>query len=94
MEYRLISGAERARGSPDTFLLPSDGDKAAIRVGDYVKLIFDHADGAERMWVCVTAKDGDSFSGTLANQPYRSALPYGAPVEFGPDHIIEILPPS
>lgn len=92
MGYVLHSGVERARAAPDTFWLPSDDAKAAVGIGQYVKLIFGDDDGAERMWVKVTARDGDCLRGTLANNPYALAgLKHGDEVEFGPDHIIQIL---
>lgn len=94
MTYRLASGVEQHRKTPETFWIPSDSDKAAIKPGDYAKLIFsvEGNDGpAERMWVLVTARDGDSITGTLDNQPYRLPLKHGAQIEFGPDHVIQIL---
>lgn len=96
MAYKIASGVEKHRASPDTFWIPSDDDKAGIQVGDYAKMIFNSDDGGsnERMWVKVTARDGDSFKGTLANKPYGLPLKYGADIEFGPDNIIEILTPE
>jgi hypothetical protein len=92
MSYKLISGLDRNKASPESFLLPSDADKAAVGPGDYAKLIFSSDDGAERMWVLITARDGDSITGTLSNAPHRAvSVKHGDEVKFGPEHIIATL---
>ena len=36
--YRLADGVEKNRQNPDTYEIPSDSDKAALKVGDVAKL--------------------------------------------------------
>lgn len=93
MTYSLISGLDRARANPETFRLPADDEKAAITPGQFVKIIFsEEGCNPERMWVEVTAKDGDLITGVLSNVPYvLSSVKYGDEVEFGPEHVIQIL---
>lgn len=91
MNYKLASGVEQHQKSPETFWIPSDSKKSEVSPGDFVKLVFE-GQPRERMWVRVTARDGDSISGTLSNTPRgQPGLKYGAVIEFGPDHIIEII---
>lgn len=90
--WRLRSGVKLHREHPDTFQIPSKSDKAAIQVGDFVKLIFDAGrNGTERMWVRVTQLH--PLGGTLANSPV--CVPYwelqwGQFVGFKRKHIINI----
>lgn len=66
---------------------------AALVPGRVAKLIFQPTGGVrakpERMWVEVTAVDGDSYTGTLANQPVYLPLNHGDPVSFTAAHIID-----
>lgn len=89
--YKLKSGVKSNRKNPDTFWIPSAQEKAAVEPGDFVKLMFDSGHGVERMWVKVTANNGDSLTGTLANEPFFiPGLSFGEPVSFKPKHIIDI----
>ena len=95
--YKLGNGVERNRKSPDSFWIPSDKDKDQVKPGDFAKLIFEgtSSGGAERMWVRVTSRDGNSLTGKLYNTPYElTGISPGDEVEFNPDNIISILPPE
>lgn len=48
IEY--INGVDMNRQYPDTFQIPSDEDKAAIKVGDFVKIGITSESGGERFW--------------------------------------------
>lgn len=85
-----------ANEHPDTFFIPPDDERRSQQVGDSVRLHFllaDPAKGeprAERMWVTVTESlgSGDSYRGTLENQPvFLDALTVGDEVSFEPRHI-------
>jgi hypothetical protein len=95
MAYALVSGIDRHQRSPNSFLIPSPDEKSAVKPGDYVKLIFSQGDEslpAERMWVKVTSREGDSLRGTLASEPYAvTQLAFNALIEFETDHIIAVL---
>jgi uncharacterized protein YegJ (DUF2314 family) len=44
----------------------------------------------ERMWVEVTKRDGDRFTGKLLNDPvFIDGLVYADEVHFGTEHIID-----
>lgn len=53
--YKLVDARRRAEKNPDTFEVPTEDSIEALKVGDYVKLIFLVSPGelieAERMWV-------------------------------------------
>ncbi len=83
--FTFVDGVEMNRNHPDTFHIPDADEKAAIKVGDFVKIGFIPTDDAkkegiditERMWVKVSELDaprGDSeplfLTGTLANDPF------------------------
>lgn len=89
----LANGVELNAQSPETFWVPSADIKSALRTGDFVKLVFIGAkdEMPERMWVIVTAIDGDKFTGTLDNQPFTlTGISYGDRVEFGAENIIDV----
>ncbi len=84
-----------ARDAPYTFYLPSAALLDKLAVGDIVKLMFhcevenDKGWSAERMWVIITARDGDDFTGTLDNKPYYIPdLTLGDFLQFETRHIM------
>jgi hypothetical protein len=72
-----------------------------LAVGTYVKLIFRfaaenadrHDSEVERMWVRVTAVDGDeNYIGALDNDPvHDNALRCGDTIHFHPLHVMDVL---
>ena len=83
--FTFVDGVEMNRNHPDIFHIPDAGEKAAIKVGDFVKIGFIPTsearemgiDMTERMWVKVSELDapcGDTeplfLTGTLANDPF------------------------
>ena len=82
--------------APYTFYLPPDDYLAAIDKGDIVKLVFEGKPiskeyGAERMWVIVTKREGDSFEGRLDNDPFdMPQIKSGELVRFTISDIIDI----
>ena len=67
-------------------------DREWLRTGDMVKLVFLTKAGGERMWVCVTERAGDRYTGTLDNDPFiTDDLHADDVVRFGPEHVIEIM---
>jgi hypothetical protein len=64
--WHLDSEVKRHQDFPDSFWIPSDEEKEAIRPGDRVKLLFELRDGwGERMWVDVIAVRRGHLVGTL-----------------------------
>jgi len=99
--YVLKSAVESHRNAPDTFWIPSDEDKAAIGVGSIVKMMFNIGDVdengvvtdgfVERMWVEVTAIEGENLTGKLLNQPFSTdEVALHDVVHFTVDHITDI----
>ena len=61
MTWEPIDCIERHKEHPDTFEIPTESDIAAVKVGDFCKLIWEATNpsdsddfGGERMWVRVT----------------------------------------
>ena len=93
MSFTLANGLLLHADNPDTFEIPSDADKTAIRPDDFVKLIFQQGGAmSERMWVLVTNVEGDKLRGTLGNHPCNIVgLGYGDEVAFSPEHVVTIM---
>lgn len=88
----LESGVESSRDHPETFWIPSADEKAALRPGDDVRLMWSvRRSHGERMWVRITQRNGDEFTGTLENWPVMAYLRHGDLVRFQADHIIDYL---
>lgn len=86
---KLESGLERHRQHPTSFWVPEDEDKADIRPGDLVKLMWSvERFPGERMWVRVTERKGDRLRGTLENWPVYVYMHPGEEVSF---HIHDII---
>ncbi|NCA94253.1 MAG: DUF2314 domain-containing protein [Sphingobacteriia bacterium] len=77
---------------PDTFEIPSRDAREALRPGDLVKVIGANKGGAERFWVKVTeARPSGRYVGALDNRLVCFALPAGALIAFGPEHVACIM---
>ncbi len=92
--WRLGDGDQRHRDHPDTFWVPSPQDKAAIEVGDIVKLAFDQTwpgGYGERMWVRITKVGPKKLEGVLRNEPiFIPRLSWNDTIKFERKHIIDI----
>jgi hypothetical protein len=94
--WKLDDARPRALANPHTFYKPSDEVISQLKPGDLAKLIFllenpgSDEPEAERMWVVITDREVDRFSGLLDNDPsYIRDLAYKAPVVFEAKHIID-----
>lgn len=91
---KIDSGLDRHREHPDSFWVPSANEKAELRPGDQVKLMWSvkrmKASG-ERMWVMITHRDGDRLKGTLENWAMFVHLDPGETVKFHIDDIIDYV---
>lgn len=100
MTYLLDDADALHRESPRTFGVPRLSERSTLRVGQLVKLIFRDPDppkdgfGAERMWVEVTAVEGDGparrYRGRLDNDPRQLRLRAGDEIAFEPRHVASI----
>jgi len=89
---KLESGLERHRAHPVSFEIPDVRDKAAIRPGDRVKLMWSvKRFPGERMWVTVTNRKGDRLVGILDNLPVFVYMSPGEPVSFHIDDIVDCI---
>ena len=95
-KYRIDDPRPAAAAAPYTYYLPSDYELLAVAPGDLVKIIFESIPSskewdAERMWVIVTAADGDELIGTLNSSPAdMPQLKHGDLVQFRRGDIIDI----
>jgi hypothetical protein len=90
--WHLGNGVESNRLSPETFWIPPAEEKARVKQGTVVKLMFHtKAFPGERMWVQVSEVTSTGLVGTLANDPvFTPRLSYGDKIKFDVDHIIDI----
>jgi hypothetical protein len=102
--YMLIDGVDRNKECPDTFEIPTEAERQNAKVGEYVKLGFEHTvksedkPGAERMWVLIKRviqrKGAETkYVGELNNDPFSfdGALVCGDTVEFKARHILSTM---
>ncbi len=98
--WELDSALDRHRRAPSTFWIPDAEERANLRTGDLVKLLFllevqDETGKyvqCERMWVTVTETSGAEYRGVLESLPRTSdVVQPGALIAFGPDHIADII---
>lgn len=94
--YTLLDPRPMAKEAPYTFFLPSAEELAALRPGDRVYLDFKATPArtkweSERMWVDITAADGDSLRGSLAHEPDDiPGLSRGALIDFERWHALQV----
>lgn len=68
--YTLIDGVRMSEKHKDTFIIPSPEEIKSLVVGDFVKVGFqEEGKTTERMWVLISAINGDALEGTLSNDP-------------------------
>ena len=105
ISWTLDDGEAVHREAPDTFWMPPLEDRESLRPGAIVKLMFrmvlrdpgtgQEQEKVERMWVCVTGRDGDGYVGALDNDPFSTKdLAAGNEVRFEPRHVIRIYDES
>jgi uncharacterized protein YegJ (DUF2314 family) len=97
--WQLESGVARHAEAPDTFEIPAESIRSRLVPGCDAKLIFalQGRDGVcvERMWVQITGYTDTGYLGVLNNpRTAGAAIALGEQVEFGPDHVIDALPPE
>lgn len=83
----LLDGVALHAAHPATFHIPSQSEKAGVRVGDHVKIGFTDGMHTERMWVLVI----DEGCGILDNDPVILSMKDGDAVRFEPRHLLAIL---
>ena len=94
-KYEIDDPRPIKANAPYTFFLPTDERLNSIEVGDGVKVIIRSIPqgvdyDAERMWVNVTAIDGENFAGILDNEPFDiPQLKPGEIIQFKRFHIID-----
>lgn len=93
LSYTLSSAEALANAHPLTFEIPSLESRSNIKTdGDaHAKLLFTDGEKTERMWVQVTDKRGDTYTGLLSNEPVFLSPAYGDLVEFKAEHIADIM---
>ena len=97
----LIHGEERSREHPDTFLVPDDTQKQAIRPGDSVKVGIEMGAskfglGGERIWVDAKEVNYPHFVGTVTSAILTEdhGVADGDELSFEARHILAIQKPE
>ena len=97
--YVLVDGEKRAADHPATFEIPPREKRVACKVGDLVKVIPEvppdappRSHSGERPRILLKeVLPGPRYLGALDNDPaVFKELKVGDPIEFGPEHIIQI----
>lgn len=94
--YEIDDPRPIAESAPYTFFLPSENEVLALEPGDLAKIVFRSIPpgrewDAERMWVLITAVDGEDLTGTLDNHPSdMPQLSTGDEVRFRRSHVIAL----
>ncbi len=90
--FELIDVEEVAAMNPTTMQLPPRElrERQGVKAG--VKLAWKDEINVERMWALIVKIDGDRYVGRLDNDPDLMVIKDGTLVEFGPQHILELLP--
>lgn len=95
--WTLDDAERRHAEAPGTFHIPGQSERAGLRVGQMVQLLFlflnEEPDGSrvidcEKMWVTVLEVDGGRYCGQLESLPHTSRVL--APldrIDFGPEHV-------
>ncbi len=98
VDFRLGNGEALHRAAPRSFFIPGRAERDSLRPGDVAKVLFEIIDpgpgmpSAERMWVGVTGRDADGYTGVLTNVPsVITTIRQGDTVRFGPEHVISTL---
>ena len=97
MSYNIVDPRPLQAAAPYTFYLPSEAALAHLAPGDLVKLMIastspDPTYEAERMWVILTERTGDTFTGLLDNQPEDiPGLALGDRLRFAAHTVLDII---
>ena len=100
--YVLDDGEACYLEYPDTYWIPDLKERESLKVDDIVQLVFrmEETKGSddisvERMWVQITGKQQEFYSGFLANKPGGSdCVVPGQTVYFNACHVIDIYEES
>lgn len=95
----LVDVEKRHDQYPTTFDIPSRKDREGLKENAFAKLVFTTVplfakNSGERMWVRVLGVTTDGrYHGMLANDPVLvDSIAEGTLVDFGPEHVADILP--
>lgn len=95
--YEIDDPRPIAEEAPYTYYLPSENELLALGPGDLAQIVFRSIPpsgqyDAERMWVLITATDGDGLTGALENTPLdMPQLRTGDVVRFKRSDVISVL---
>jgi hypothetical protein len=95
--HRLIDTDAMKAHHRTTFMIPSDREKASLRVGDHINVgfIFEDSTGRhERIWLRVSAVRGRQISGILENDPVYVRAALGDKIQLELRHVLAIERPS
>jgi len=93
----LINGEIMHARNPATFGIPERAARENLTPGDIAKIGLTEGKEGERFWCCIAERlPGNQYRGTIDNHLCFFDLPHGAPIEFGPEHVLDIdtAPPA
>ncbi len=101
LDWYLGNAEDEHASNPRSFFIPGRDERSNRKPGDLVKLLFyirkppPSGPQAERMWLEVSARDEDTYTGLLTNRPTAiKDLSGGDEVAFRSEHIIAIQDPK
>ncbi len=88
-QITFMDGVAINKAHPGSFFIPSDDDKQAVALGDFVKIGSVFPDGGERFWVMVLKiKENGIIVAAVANHLTTQHLEFDDVVEFEFKHIL------
>lgn len=99
--YNIVNSENISNDNPDTFEIPTKGNRVNVDVGQEVQLTFnyianDNIKYSERIWVEVTERQKINnkvyYTGLLSNEPFHenTNLNYDYVINFRQQHIVNI----
>lgn len=89
--YELVNALQMHNQHAETFSIPDLSEIRALKVGDFVKLIFIQDGHSERMWVEIKEIKGNNYLGRLDNIPILVDIDLNEIVSFEEKHIINTI---
>lgn len=106
--WQLENAEALAAAHPGGFALPGRDLRQSLPPGALAKLVFqigfvdDDGDSFihyQQLWIAIAERDGSGYHGALIEEPFLfahedEALRFGAPVRFGPGHVVDLILPA
>jgi len=91
----LINGEIMHAQHPATFEIPERAARENLRPGALAKIDLTDGSEGERFWCQITKRlPGHRYRASVPNELCFFDLRYGAPIEFGAEHVLSVNPPT